>query len=104
MRQLNRSAFTIQIVQNLPVADDPVNPPVALPYIEVPNGFAVVIRAHQDNTGLVYIANNRENTTNPLKRCTIRANNAVKLYITNTNLVYAAGGIEGQAVELIVEG
>lgn len=98
MRPLNRSSFTIQKI-TLPVLAESVN----LPYMEIPNGFAAVIRAHPDNTGLVYIANSSENIIDPLKRSTLRANDVIQLHIINTALVYAAGSIEGQTVELIAE-
>ncbi len=100
----NRNAFTARVV-NAPVLG------AILPNIVVPNGYTLVVRANILNAGQVFIANNSAGTgiadaTNaaiPGNRNTLNAGDAVRLFITNANLVAVAGSGAGQNVDILVE-
>jgi len=95
----NLCDFTAQVV-NAPVLG------ALLPDIVVPAGYALVIRANVLNNGQVFIANSIANATNvaiPGNRNTLNAGDAVRLFITNANLVAVAGSAAAQNVDILVE-
>lgn len=95
----NRSSFTAQVI-NAPIAG------TFLPSITIPDSFAFVLRATIGNTGQVYVANSIANATSstiPGNRNTLNAGDAIKLYVTNANLVAIAGSASGNNVDLLVE-
>lgn len=96
----NRTSFTVQSLQGilLPAAGG-----TQLPNITVPNGFALVIRATPGNAGNVYYAINSANTNVATTRGTLAAGDSVSLYISNANLVWVAGSIAAQNVDITVE-
>ena len=93
----NRTTFTAQSFTIAP-ANTNTQVPVS---IAVPNGFALVIRAHVDNTGKVYVS--RTDATVAATRNTLNAGDVVGLYITNSNLAYVAVSVGGERIDLIVE-
>lgn len=93
----NRSDF---IANSFTIALANTNTQVPLSII-VPNGFALVFRAHVSNTGLVYIS--RTDATNTTLRNTLNAGDTVKLYIINSNLIFAAVSVAGERIDLLVE-
>jgi len=93
----NKDSFT---AQSFTIASANTNTQVPVS-ITVPNGFALVIRAHVDNTGKVYIS--RTDATNAASRNTLNAGDTVRLFITNSNLVYAAVSVAGERIDLLVE-
>lgn len=95
----NRPSFTAQIVNALTTG-------TFLPNIPIPDGFALVVRAVIGNTGQIYVANSIANVTSssiPGNRNTLNAGDAVKLYVTNANLVAVAGSSSGNNVDILVE-
>lgn len=95
----NRAAFTAQSLQ--PIAATPGF--TQLPNIPVPDGFALVIRATVGNGAQVFLANSGANTAVVTARVTLNAGDSVKLFITNANLVFVAGSVAGQNVDILVE-
>ena len=95
----NRTALTIQSLQNIAL------PAVGtqLPNITIPNGFSLAIRATPGNTGNVFVATSAANLNVATTRATLSAGDSLELYISNANLVWVAGSIAAQNVDLIVE-
>lgn len=96
----NRTAFTVQSLQGIAL---PAAGGTQLPSITVPNGFALVIRATPGNAGNVYYATSSANTNVATTRGTLAAGDSVSLYISNANLVWVAGSVAGQNVDITVE-
>ena len=95
----NRSSFTAQVI-NAPVLG------TMLPNIPIPDSFALVLRATIGNTGQVFVANSTTNATSsaiPGNRNTLNAGDAIKLYVTNANIIAIAGSATGNNVDLLVE-
>lgn len=95
----NRSSFTAQSLQNLGLPGTGTQ----LPNISIPDGFALVVRASVANTGSVFIANSQANTNITTSRITLLVGNFIKLFITNANLIWAAGSVAGQNIDILVE-
>lgn len=95
----NKTSLTIQSLQNVSL------PAVGqqLPSINISNGFALVIRATQGNVGSVYVATSAANLNIATTRATLLAGDSLTLHITNANLIWVAGSIINQNVDLIVE-
>ena len=74
-----------------------------LPDVEIPNGFAVVIKAKSTNTGRIYIGNSKANAEDHSVAFSLGANEWVELKITNLNLVWIDADVDGEGVEYIVE-
>ncbi len=96
----NSTAFTVRSLQGIAL---PAAGGTQLPDIPIPNGFALVIKATPGNAGLVYYAINSANTNVATLRGTLAAGDSVSLYISNANLVWVAGSIAGQNVDITVE-
>lgn len=79
-----------------------------LPDITVPMGHFVMVRAHIDNTGRVYVADSQANATTsgvPGNRITLIAGDVLEMKIANPNVVWIAGSTDSPAqnVDLMVE-
>ena len=95
----NRSSFKARIV-NAPTTGS------RLPNISIPDGFALSVRAHVDNTGQVFIANSLTNATTPGvpgHRITLNAGDVLKIFLTNANIIFVAGSVADQNVDMVVE-
>lgn len=95
----NRSSFTARII-NAPVAG------ILLPNISIPDSFALVIRATISNTGQVFIADSIANATSstiPGNRITLSAGDAIKLFMTNANIIAVASSATGNNIDILVE-
>jgi len=75
----------------------------ALPDIACPNGMRLVIRAHPDNAGNVYLSYNKVGAETAATRLQLGAGQAVTLYLANANLVWWDASQAGQKVEVYVE-
>ncbi len=95
----NRTSLLIQSLQNIALTAVGQQ----LPNIVVPNGFSLVVRATQGNTGSVYIATTAAALNVATTRNTLSAGDAVELYITNANIVYVGASVINQNVDLVVE-
>lgn len=62
-----------------------------LPNITIPDGFAIVIRAHPDNLGFIYVS--RTDATVAGSRISLAAGESTELYITNSNLMHVAASL-----------
>lgn len=73
--------------------------PVQGPDYVIPSGVSVVVRAHPDNTGTIYVA---ESSTNAVKTSTdnipLVANQAQDFYLTNSNRLYFDASVSGEKV------
>jgi len=74
---------------------------VQLPDVAIPDGFAVVIKAMNSNSGKVYIGGSGVSTSNGYE---LGAGEAVGLKVSNLNYVYAIADTADQKVCWIVEG
>jgi len=74
--------------------------------IDVPNGYALALRATVGNAGQVYIGNSIANAINaaiPGNRITLNAGDSARLYIKNTDSVAIAGSVALQNLDILVE-
>jgi hypothetical protein len=74
-----------------------------LPSIAIPNGFAVVIKAKDTNGGRIQVGNSKANSESTSVSFSLGSNEFVRLFITNTNLVWIDSTADGEGVEIIVE-
>lgn len=74
---------------------------VALPSNSVPAGYAVVVKADPDNSGIVYVGDSSVDTTSGF---ILAAGDSVTLRVTNTTLINVIASASGQKVCWIVEG
>lgn len=74
-----------------------------LPDLDIPNGMMLVVRAHPDNAGSVYLSHNKIGAESASNRITIAAGQGINLYLTNANLVWWNASQAAQKVEVYVE-
>lgn len=70
--------------------------------ITVPEGIACTVKAHNGNTGIVYIGNGKLNAQGH-GGMSLQKNENVTLQIVNTNVVWLDVGTSGDGVEVLVE-
>lgn len=95
----NRQAFNAQSL----IGIGAVGAGTQLPNLIIPVGLGLVIRATVGNNGTVYVATSAANTGIAANRITLAVGDAVKLLITNANIVWVAGSAAAQNVDLLVE-
>ena len=71
--------------------------------LTIPSRLAVVIKAKPANGGNIFLGNSKANAESSTVRHTLQANEGVKLYISNLNLVWIDAATSGEGVEYIVE-
>ena len=96
----NRSSLVIRTEDDIAVLGVGTT---QLPDVTVPNGFTVVIRADPNNTGIVYITTSIARLAAVATRAPLNAGDVVRFYITNVDLLYVAGSIANQDVNIFVE-
>lgn len=69
----------------------------------IPDGFSVVIKAKNTNTGRIRVGNSKANAESTTVAFTLGSSQDVKLYVTNLNLVWVDATVNGEGVEWIVE-
>lgn len=94
----NRSSFATG-QQNVTVAGTAHN----MAAQAIPDGFCVVIKAKNTNTGRIRVGNSAANAQSTTVAFTLGSNQDVRLYITNLNLVWVDATVSGEGVEWIVE-
>lgn len=95
----NRPSFTARII-DVPITG------TLLPDIPIPDGFSLIVRATVGNIGHLYVANSIANatlSTIPGNRNTLSTGDAVKLYVSNANVVAIASSTSGNTVDILVE-
>ncbi len=101
---VNKASFDARVV-NAPVAGALLSTQLGAT-IQVPNGFALVLRATVGNAGQVYVANSVANAVAagvPGNRITLNAGDSARLYIKNTDAVAIAGSALAQNLDVLVE-
>lgn len=73
------------------------------PSVQIPAGFAVVIKGRDGNTGNIFFARSQVDAQTSGSRITVAQGAAAKLYITNLNLVWFDAVTSNDIVELFVE-
>lgn len=74
-----------------------------LPVLAIPDGFSLVIKAKNLNTGQIQIGNSAVNAQSAVDCFTLEADEVVELYITNADLVWIDATVAGEGVEFITE-
>ena len=75
--------------------------PVQLNDLTVPDGYSVALRALIANgAGLIYLANTSANTASAANRFILRPGDAIKLHISNLNLVWIDGSVDRKSTRL----
>jgi hypothetical protein len=69
----------------------------------IPNGFSVLIKAKFTNSGVIRVGNSKANSESASSSFTLRANEAIRMFITNLNLVWIDATVSGEGVEWATE-
>ena len=76
---------------------------VQLPAQAIPDGFAVVIRAKDTNTGNVYLGNSAANAQDPTVAYILDVGEFVTLYITDLSAAFIDADVADEGIDWIVE-
>lgn len=71
--------------------------------LAVPDGMALLIKAKETNTGLIYLGNTKAASENAASRFTLTAGAYRTLRITNANLVWINSSVSSEGIEYSVE-
>ena len=74
-----------------------------MPALVIPNGFKVVIRPLNTNTGLIFLGNSKANCEDTDKRIELDFGDSVAFYVTNLNLIWIDAEVTGEGVWYAVE-
>lgn len=99
--QSNRSSFITYSARNINSGSSSVG--TQLNDVNVPDGFALMVRANPNNNADVYLADSSADTNTAANRITLSPGDSVPLYITNANLVYVLGAAASQSIDYWVE-
>ena len=69
----------------------------------IPDGFSVVVKAKNTNTGRIRVGNSAANAQNSAVAFTLGSSDSIRLFITNLDLVWIDATVSGEGVEWIVE-
>ena len=92
----NRSSFVTGVITIT------AGTPQQLPDQAVPSHFGVVIKAHDDNSGTVFIGNSSSTATSS-SGFSLKASQGLKLYVDNLNRIWVDGDTDGDKVVYAVE-
>lgn len=70
---------------------------------EVDDGVSLVLRAHPDNTGILYIAGSETDIADSTKRLSLYANQSASFQVRNYNAIWADVSVSGEKVEITQE-
>lgn len=73
------------------------------PTVQVPAGFGAIAKARDTNAGNIFVAPSKNEVEQASSRIIISPGTAVKLYVTNLNLMWFNGANSNDVVELFVE-
>lgn len=74
-----------------------------MPTQVIPNGFKVVIRPLNSNTGLIFIGNSKANAELATARVELDFGESASFYVTNLNLLWIDAEVTGEGVWYAVE-
>ncbi len=97
----NQSSWTVQT--NVVSAGNPTQGP----NITIPDGYSVVVRNRSTNGGVgnptVFVATSLVNTGVSASRIELLKSESLSLAITNMNLLFFDGNIDGTVIEMLAE-
>lgn len=70
---------------------------------EIDDGVSVVLRAHPDNTGALYVAGSSTDIADSTKRITLYASQSVSLQVQNYRAIWCDVATSGEKVEITNE-
>ena len=97
----NQSSWTVET--NVVSAGNPTQGP----NVTIPDGYSVVVRNRSTNAAVgvptVFVATSLVNTGVSASRVELLKSESISLFITNMNLLFFDGNIDGTIIEIIAE-
>jgi hypothetical protein len=80
-----------------------LNTPVQLPHIDIPDGMALQLKAWPTNGGMLMISDSRSGALDPNSAWPLIANEGIRYYVKNANVIYVSGNVVGDWLGITVE-
>jgi hypothetical protein len=80
-----------------------VNQPIQLPDLTIPDGFALLLTADYNNTGIILVAFDPQYCVNPQKAQPLQPNQTMRLFVQYSNVIYISGNAPNDILHLASE-